>query len=419
MSSILTSFPTLHPSDPRHAILLGSPIGGIEAIEDTIKAKVADLQRLGEHLPLLEAHDSLCLLRSVFAIPKVLYILRTAPCFLSPSLDHFDSLQRSLIESICNIQLSDASWLQASLPINGGGLGIRSAAMLAPSAYILGFSCWQRFHLTGHSTHRHDPFPSIHPGPGSGQMGKMGRRVCQAPLGVATTKQKTWDSVVVESCFSRLLNQQAANPRERARLQACSQKESGAWLTAPPISSLGLRMCNATIRIATSLRLGAHLCAPHDCTHCGRRVDETGLHDRSTGRLPHHNQLNTIIKQSLARANIPSVLEPQGLSRTYCKRPDGMAIIPWAQGRLFIWDATCWDTMAASNIHIAMSDPGRVADMAARRKRETYRDILHNHHFVPAAVETMHEIFWGGHDCLPSPSGITHPGNFKGPSRVS
>ena len=126
-----------------------------------------------------------------------------------------------------------------------------------------------------------------------------------SPTGVATTKQKTWDSLVIESWFSRLLNQQATNPREGARLQACIQKESGAWLTAPPISSFGLRMCNATIRIATSLRLGAHLCAPHDCAHCGRRVDEAGLHGlscrRSTGRLPRHNQLNTIIKQSLTR----------------------------------------------------------------------------------------------------------------------
>ena len=92
--------------------------------------------RLGERLPLLEAHDSLCLLRNAFAIPKVLYILRTASCFLSPSLDRFDSLQRVLIESICNIQLRDASWRQASLPINGGGLGISSAAMLVPSAYL-------------------------------------------------------------------------------------------------------------------------------------------------------------------------------------------------------------------------------------------------------------------------------------------
>ena len=392
ISSILTSFPTLHPSDPRHAILLGSPIGGIEAIEDTIKAKVADLQRLGERLPLLEAHDSLCLLRSAFAIPKVLYILRTAPCFLSPSLDRFDSLQRSLIESICNIQLSDASWLQASLPINGGGLGIRSAAMLAPSAYLAsaaGSAPISQAILPAGMT---PSLPSIQ----AQALVKWGKWVDESvrpPIGVAATKQKTWDTLVVESCFSRLLNQQAANPRERARLQACSQKESGAWLTAPPISSLGLRMCNATIRIATSLRLGTHLCAPHDCTHCGRRVDETGLHGlscrRSTGRLPRHNQLNTIIKQSLASANIPSVLEPQGLSCTDGKRPDGMTITPWAQGRLLIWDATCWDTMAATNIPIAMSGPGRVADMAARRKRETYREILHNHHFVPAPVETM------------------------------
>ena len=113
----------------------------------------------------------------------------------------------------------------------------------------------------------------------------------------------------------------------RARLQACSQKESGVWLTAPPISSLGLWMCIATIRSATSLRLGAHLCAPHDCTHCGKRVDETGLHGlscrRSTGRLSSHNQLNTIIKQSLTSANIPSVLEPQGLFPFDGKHPDG------------------------------------------------------------------------------------------------
>ena len=60
-----------------------------------------------------------------------------------------------------------------------------------------------------------------------------------------------WNSLVVESCFCLLLNQQAANPSDRARLQACGQKESGAWLPAPLISYLGLQTCNASIRIAT------------------------------------------------------------------------------------------------------------------------------------------------------------------------
>ena len=33
--------------------------------------------------------------------------------------------------------------------------------------------------------------------------------------------------------------------------------------------------------------------------------------------------------------------------------------------------------------------PGRVADMAMRKKKKTYWEISHNHHFVPAPVETM------------------------------
>ena len=32
--------------------------------------------------------------------------------------------------------MSDISWQQASLPINSEGLGIRSAVMLVPSAYL-------------------------------------------------------------------------------------------------------------------------------------------------------------------------------------------------------------------------------------------------------------------------------------------
>ena len=103
-------------------------------------------------------------------------------------------------------------------------------------------------------------------------------------------------------------------------------------------------MYNATIRIATSLRLGAHLSASQ-LHSLGRRVDETRLHGlscpRSAGRLPRHNQLTDIIKQSLTSANISSELEPQGRSCSDGKRPDRMNITPWAQGQLLIEDATC------------------------------------------------------------------------------
>ena len=70
------------------------------------------------------------------------------------------------------------------------------------------------------------------------------------------------------------------------------------------------------------------------------------------------------------------------------KRPDGMSIIPWACGRLLLWDATCWDSYAPSNIQLAALGPGRVTDMATHRKKDIYLDLARNHLFVPVAVET-------------------------------
>ena len=59
-------------------------------------------------------------------------------------------------------------------------------------------------------------------------------------------------------------------------------------------------------------------------------------------------------------AKVPSRLEPTGLLRSDGKRPDGMSIIPWSSGRLLVWDATCCDTFAASNIPTAVTEPGAV-----------------------------------------------------------
>ena len=48
----------------------------------------------------------------------------------------FDELLRTAISIICNVSLSDDRWLQASLPVKSGGLGIRrvsSPAFIAPA----------------------------------------------------------------------------------------------------------------------------------------------------------------------------------------------------------------------------------------------------------------------------------------------
>ena len=118
--------PGLHNVSCSQATLLGSPIGKVECISDTIKEKTELLKLMGGRLSHLQSLDALLLLRHSFAIPKVLYTLRTAPCFLSPDLETFDETLRTSLTSIVNVRLDDVSaWLQASLPVRAGGIGIR------------------------------------------------------------------------------------------------------------------------------------------------------------------------------------------------------------------------------------------------------------------------------------------------------
>ena len=60
--------------------LLGSPIGNLASINRILQAKFDALKVMGERLSLLHSQDALLLLRNMFSLPKVLYVLRTAPC---------------------------------------------------------------------------------------------------------------------------------------------------------------------------------------------------------------------------------------------------------------------------------------------------------------------------------------------------
>ena len=203
-------------------------------------------------------------------------------------------------------------------------------------------------------------------------------------------QQKAWDTPLVHGCFSSLI--QNVEPREKARLLATHQKESGAWLSVPPVTTLGLRMDNDSIRVAIGIRLGVSLCEPHNCPNCSKLVDSSVIHGLdcriSKGRIPCHSGINAIIKRALSAANIPAILEPQGLSWSDEKRPDGLTIIPWVNSRSLVWDATCWDTFAPSYIHLSSSTAGSVADLAAAKKHRIYQELSHTHIFIPVAFET-------------------------------
>ena len=223
-----------------------------------------------------------------------------------------------------------------------GGLGIRSAVQLAPSAYMASAAaCSELVSIVLPPQLQDFTAASAYLDEARTQW-SCGHDL-PPPEGTGQHLQKAWDAVRVTSIKDKLL-QDAPDARSRARLLASSARESGVWLNC---SSLGLRMDDTAIRVAVGLRLGCTLCKPHNCHLCGAAVDALATHGlsckQSEGRHFRHSSLNDIIHRALSAAKIPSRLEPAGMYRNDGKRPDGITMVPWERGKLLVWDATCSD----------------------------------------------------------------------------
>ena len=129
----LTGFTTVSVSD---AMLLGAPLFTGSALDQIWASRCDMLKTVLGRLKALAAHDALILLRSCYSAPKVLHLLRCSPSFGHHLLSDFDGLLKSGLMDILNCDLSDSQWLQASLPVRDGGLGVRRVAVLAPSAFL-------------------------------------------------------------------------------------------------------------------------------------------------------------------------------------------------------------------------------------------------------------------------------------------
>jgi len=159
-----------------------------------------------------------------------------------------------------------------------------------------------------------------------------------------------------------------------------------------PITNCELQLDDEAVRVAVGMRLGVSLCVPHKC-RCGAEVDAQARHAtvcrKAPGRIARHYALNDIVWRALNSAGVPSMKEPTGLCRQDGKRPDGLSLIPWQNGKLLVWDVTVVSTLADSYVAVAARESGLVAEQAAERKSVKYIDLQQNHFFQPIAVENL------------------------------
>ena len=400
---ILSEFNSVCPGiivTPKEELeLLGAPLGAVSR-KRVLDKKVEDFETMSSNLEKMEPHTALFLLRNCFSIPKILYFLRTSECFRENTLlDKYDTLINRMLERITNVSMDKNSLSQARLPDNLGGLGIPSAVDLAPSAFlasvcgserlacaILGTDCLIDRHVVLNNVealetteaHAHsDAFRSW-----SEQSGL--RCFPDVP-----SVQKSWTRPVHNAILQSLRDSLSAN--EQARLASVQGRTAAAFLKAFPSVNLGLKMSPVHLRITVALRLGCKVCEIHECV-CGKTVSFDGRHGLSckysSGRHARHSALNEIVKKAFNSANIPAVREPPGLCRRDGKRPDGLTLVPWAQGKCLVWDVTAVDALAPSRVE--SFEPLKAAEEAEGRKEAKYQELITSGYtFQPIAFETQ------------------------------
>jgi hypothetical protein len=369
--------------------LLGAALFVGTRLDEILDVKVGDLKRAAGRLHLLHSHDALLILKNALSAPKVLYLLRCSPCFGNIRLRDFDTIMRAALSTITNCNLDDAAWDQASLPVKEGGLGIRSVAALAPSAFLASAASTRllqasllpvSFQVSDTEVGNALSFWSSRGHPNT------------IPTGLDEGFQSSWDGPWIAHTREQLSSLLRADPYSKARFSAASDKLSGAWLNACPITACGLRLDDNAIRIAVGIRLGINLCTPHVCP-CGQLVDARGTHGlacrKNVARQTRHALLNDLVHRALIKAGIPSNKEPSGLLRDDGKRPDGCTLIPWRNGKCLAWDVTAPDTLAASHLTSTSTMVGAAAESAARKKVAKYANLSRTHHFIPIAIESL------------------------------
>jgi len=172
---------------------------------------------------------------------------------------------RAGLITILNVDINNDQWLQVSIPVGDGGLRIRSAEMLAPSAYLASAaSILLLQHI--HTPRQHlDARRSV-----GGVYGDIVDRPGQLTKPSQQTQhiQKAWDGPVAAN-EKNLILPRATSYVDKDRLLAAAYPHSGDWLHAPPITAVGQRLSDEATRVAVAHRLGSKACEPHTCV-CGK-----------------------------------------------------------------------------------------------------------------------------------------------------
>jgi len=225
------------------------------------------------------------LLKNSLAMPKLLYTLRTSDCSDNTLLAQFDNTLRAALSVILNLDLNDDQWAQASLPVRNGGLGICSAQILAPSAFLASAASTLELQQSILP-------PSIQTladkSTDTVELSWAALSGASKPTGEQFRIQKAWDGLASANHVTRILAGTSSDT-DKARLLAASSPHTGDWLHAPPIASVGLRLSDEAVRVAVTAQRNQQLVIFDISASTGKRARVTSDDGKSSRQWERRN----------------------------------------------------------------------------------------------------------------------------------
>ncbi|XP_064394938.1 uncharacterized protein LOC135342184 [Halichondria panicea] len=353
--------------------LLGCPVGPPDFCEASFQTRIDKIKLSLNLLHTLEdSQAQTTLLRSCLALPKVVSVLRACPPGRVGTTAHdFDCSIRRALESILGGPLSDWSWQKASLPCSKGGLGLRSAPLHAPAAYL--DSSLRSAPLVEGLLGRPPP-PSIFLDETVSAIASSSARPDWQTLNDIDIplRQGALSAAIDESVLKSLL---ASAPTTRSRALALSTGLPHAhdWLNVIPSPSLGLHLQDREFRSCLCYWLGVPL---HNdqftCPECHGVADSLGDHQVGCGgnsdRISRHNAVRDVVFKAAQSAALGPSRETTGLVPDSASRPADALLPNWINGRPAALDVHVISPLQSLTLSEAARTQGHALQVGVQRK---------------------------------------------------
>ena len=317
--------------------ILGAAIGNPSFVAASLSKRVSKIEKLliFRLAYLDDPHCALGILRSCLGAPKMAYSLRcnTPSDESSVILQDFDNLQRTTFENMLGTGIGDSAWKQTCVPINKTGVGIRQAVDQLKAAFVGSVSQADASveQITGEKIT-------------DNQILKETVEELKH-LKISEYTQHKIQEARDDAAFSDLLGNQISN-REKARLLSLMLPQSGAWLSAAPITSLGLHLQPNEFRAALKYRIGVPLyIEERKCPYCQNgRLEKLGDHALNChgwgDMISRHNRVRDRIFAVCSTANLSPVCEQKNLTTDNNSRPGDIYLTSWSAGQPSALDVT-------------------------------------------------------------------------------